>query len=193
MGPQGPTALPACSYRYKAMATSKCSSDGLAIAIAILHRHGPNHQQQPAPRQGRAHRVLPRVAPLWCPSCPHSRAYTDSLTGVSALLFVVTLWVLFYHRKSERLNKQLVVTSSLMMLLGTLVSTVPRAPRAPVWPLLTRPSTSRSTSPASSRASSPSATRRAAPSHTSPRCTSGPTSPRPRSSSCRPSSPIVLP
>ncbi|KAF8501837.1 hypothetical protein JB92DRAFT_2833708 [Gautieria morchelliformis] len=42
------------------------------------------------------------------------------LYGVSALLFVVTLWVLFFHRKSERLNKRLVITSSLMMFFGTL-------------------------------------------------------------------------
>ncbi|KAF8799456.1 hypothetical protein BYT27DRAFT_7201511 [Phlegmacium glaucopus] len=41
------------------------------------------------------------------------------LYGVSALLFLITLWVLFFHRKSERLNKLLFITSSLMMFFGT--------------------------------------------------------------------------
>ncbi|KAF8503020.1 hypothetical protein BU17DRAFT_101872 [Hysterangium stoloniferum] len=41
------------------------------------------------------------------------------LYGVSLLLFVITIWVLVYHRKSERLNKRLVATSSLMMFFGT--------------------------------------------------------------------------
>ncbi|KAF8589099.1 hypothetical protein K439DRAFT_1612997 [Ramaria rubella] len=42
------------------------------------------------------------------------------LYGVSALLFVVTIWVLIYHRKSENLNKRLVATSTMMMIFGTI-------------------------------------------------------------------------
>jgi hypothetical protein len=76
--------------------------------------HGSQHQQQPSPRQGRARCLLPRESPLWCAFPP---------PAPSALLFAATIWVLFYHRQSERLNKRLFVTSSLMMLFGTLVST----------------------------------------------------------------------
>ncbi|KAF8500620.1 hypothetical protein BU17DRAFT_102441 [Hysterangium stoloniferum] len=41
------------------------------------------------------------------------------LYGVSLLLFVITIWVLVYHQKSQHLNKCLVATSSLMMFFGT--------------------------------------------------------------------------
>lgn len=39
---------------------------------------------------------------------------------MSVLLFVITLWVLVYHRKTERVNKSLVITSCVMMAFGTL-------------------------------------------------------------------------
>jgi len=42
------------------------------------------------------------------------------LYGVSLLLFFITIWVIVYHRKTERLNKRLLFTSCLMMFFGTL-------------------------------------------------------------------------
>jgi hypothetical protein len=98
--------------------------------------HGSRHQQQPSTGQGRAHCLLPRESPIWCAFPPHAPsallADPADTTGVSFLLFVATIWVLFYHRKSESLNKSLFVTSSLMMLFGRLVSTffspTPRTP-----------------------------------------------------------------